>query len=60
MEMLSNLLDVFINWEPLDEEKGVVPKSWNFGIRPYIPENDKNKRFRKLFYDIHSFRLSTK
>ncbi len=57
MEIMATLLPVCINWEPLHANKGVVPKSKNFGWRPFIPPTDKDPYYFELFKKIHEFRI---
>lgn len=59
MEMLNDALKVSINWEPLHKDQGVVPKTFNFGWRPYIPLDDKNETYKKLFKNINEYRHYT-
>ena len=37
MEMLNTSPHTIINWEPLHELKGVIPKHYKWGERPFIP-----------------------
>lgn len=60
MEILSALQYNCINWEPLHIAKGVVPKKYKFGSRPFIPQKEENKLYFKLFIEILSFSISTK
>ncbi|UCS95054.1 sulfotransferase [Echinicola marina] len=56
MELLSHIPNAIINWEPLHIEKGVVPKEFNWGDRPYIPSDDRYKEYGDLINDILSLR----
>lgn len=60
MEILNALPNNCINWEPLHVAKGVVPKKYKFGSRPFIPHEEENKLYSKLFKEILSFSRSTK
>ncbi len=57
MEMLNDTLEICINWEPLHVEKGVVPKAYNFGWRPFIPRAAKNEDYSLLFENIHEYKV---
>ena len=57
MEILAKTLPLCINWEPLHNDRGVLPKDKNFGWRPFIPENNKDPFNEYLFKKIHSFKL---
>lgn len=59
MEIMSDLLPVCINWEPLHVNNGVVPKEKNFGWRPFIPEADSNPDNYLLFKKIHEYKVCT-
>lgn len=52
MEILGNIPNTIFNWEPLHPEKGVVPKKFRWGNRPYLPENDSNPEYKKLMHEI--------
>ncbi|WP_186756030.1 sulfotransferase family protein [Echinicola salinicaeni] len=56
MELLSHIPNAIINWEPLHMEKGVVPREFNWGDRPYIPLDDKHEAHGDLIKDILSLR----
>lgn len=56
-EMLAWIEGSIINWEPLHPSRGVVPKSFKWGDRPYIPENVKNIKSYELMRDILCLRL---
>jgi hypothetical protein len=57
MEMMSTLLPVCINWEPLHVENGIVPRDRNFGWRPFVPENDSSHENYLLFKKIHEYKV---
>lgn len=57
MEILSKIPRSCINWEPLHEEKGVVPQNFNWGPRPYIPYDDQNKLYFDLIKNILQFKV---
>jgi hypothetical protein len=57
MEILNEIPLTFINWEPLHVVKGVVPKEFNWGWRPYIIKDDKNKVNNDLIKKILSFKV---
>lgn len=60
MEIINQIPKTVINWEPLQVEMGVVPKNYNFGWRPFIPESDKTPGFTKLFKGILTYRIYNK
>jgi hypothetical protein len=60
MEILNQIPGTVVNWEPLQVELGVVPKTLNFGWRPLIKPDDANPVFVKLFTDIFTFRIYNK
>ncbi len=60
MEILSNIPNSCLNWEPLHVAKGIVPKKLRFGSRPFIPTRDKSETYLNLFKRIISFSISTK
>ena len=60
MEILSGIPNSSINWEPLHVAKGVVPKKYKLGSRPFIPPNEENILYSKLFKEILNFSISTK
>lgn len=57
MELLKNKHGVIINWEPLHVNKGVVPKTFNLGWRPYIPGDNTDARYISLFKNIFCFEI---
>lgn len=57
MEILNHIPGSCINWEPLHVEKGVVPKDFKWGWRPYIPKENRDKRYFKLIRNILSFKV---
>ena len=57
MEILSNIPNSCLNWEPLHVAKGVVPKKLRFGSRPFIPTIDKSDTYLNLFKRIISFSI---
>ncbi|GGF23740.1 hypothetical protein GCM10011339_09790 [Echinicola rosea] len=56
MELLGHIPGSIINWEPLHEERGVVPVALNWGDRPYIPIEDKHAEYVDCIRDILSLR----
>jgi len=60
MEMLHKETCSIINWEPLHELKGVVPKNLKWGERPYIPEESKEKEEYNLLKRILEFKVFSK
>ena len=60
MEMLSEVLDVSINYEPLHVQKGVIPKKLKFGWRPFVPKENTDDYIRAIFKKIHAFDAHTK
>lgn len=58
-EILSDIVDVCINWEPLYVSRGVVPNRYNFGWRPYIPKEEVNEEYLSLFTKIHEYKAHT-
>ena len=57
MELLGNLPNCIVNWEPLHENDGVVPKSLRLGSRVLLSSNDDSKKFKKLFEDILTLKV---
>ena len=57
MEMLCSAANVCVNWEPLHSTKGVVPSSFKFGSRPFIPKFDDTSDYKKLFKRIHEYKI---
>lgn len=57
MELLKNKDGVIINWEPLHVNKGVVPKVFKLGWRPYIPADNTDARYISLFNNIVCFKF---
>ena len=57
MELLYSIPDTIINWEPLHVKKGVVPKNYNWGERPYIPENAIDPQAEKLMNQLLRFKI---
>ncbi|WP_321369241.1 sulfotransferase domain-containing protein [uncultured Draconibacterium sp.] len=56
MELLKVIPRTCINWEPLHLKRGVVPASYRFGSRPYLPDNEKNTDYLALFEEIHTLK----
>jgi hypothetical protein len=59
MEIINKIPNTIINWEPLHVEKGVVPKDFNWGWRPFIHKDDTNTNFYKLLKDILCYKVYT-
>ncbi len=59
MEMLAHLPETCINWEPLHDDSGVVPKKYNFGWIPYIPTDDRNEAYLELMHQILTYKISS-
>ena len=59
LEMLSNIPDTCINWEPLHVQEGVVPEKYGFGYKPSIQADFSENDYIKLFDEIHTFSRST-
>lgn len=57
MEMLANIDGVIINWEPLHPTRGVVPKVFKWGDRPYIDEKDDNEEARQMMGKILTLKV---
>ena len=55
MEMLDEIPNSIINWEPLHVDKGVIPKRFAWGWRPYIPEDDQTIEYLNLVEGILNF-----
>ncbi|PWI31506.1 hypothetical protein DI383_02225 [Flavobacteriaceae bacterium LYZ1037] len=60
MELLKNIPGVIINWEPLHVNKGVVPKAFKFGWRPYLPVDTKDGKYMSLFSNIFILKIYNK
>ena len=58
MEILSSIPGSCVNWEPLNNLKGIVPKKYRFGSRPYLPYNDTNNEYLSLITKILSYSTS--
>lgn len=59
MEILSEIPNTCVNWEPLHQNKGVIPKELNWGSIPYIPKDDNNKTYKRLINNVLSFKVHT-
>ncbi|WP_067149680.1 sulfotransferase domain-containing protein [Pseudotamlana agarivorans] len=57
MEILTMLLPVCINWEPLHLDKGKLPNKEGFGFRPYIPAIETNPDYYHFFKKTHEFKI---
>lgn len=57
MEILNIIPNPITNWEPFHVEKGVVPKEWKLGNRPFIDKNKKNQMYVDFISKILSFKL---
>lgn len=60
MELLGEILDVAINWEPLHVSRGVVPSKLNLGWKPYIKPDDTKTSYKRLFTQIFEYRRVSK
>ena len=49
MEVLSSIPGTAIIWEPLHGTKGLIPKDFNLGWMPYIPETEEREELQDLF-----------
>lgn len=58
-EILEEIPNTIISWEPLHVEKGVVPKSYNLGWRPYLEKDSKSRRIAELFEKILTLKISS-
>lgn len=58
MELISQLPNSTINWEPLHVERGVVPRDYRLGWRPNITIENHDIKFKKLFKEIITFKRS--
>ncbi len=56
MELLANIDKTVINWEPLHPDEGVVPKEYNWGWRPYLPEENNIPEYTDLLTKILAFK----
>lgn len=59
MELLSNIPSTCVNWEPLHEDFGVVPKEYKLGWKPYLSKNDEDIKYLTMFKMILEFSLSS-
>ena len=59
MSLLSIIPNTCINWEPLHKNKGVVPKIYSFGDRPFISKDNKDKKYFILFKTILTLKASS-
>lgn len=57
MELLGNIPNSIINWEPLHVNKGVIKPSLNLGWRPYVPRDNKEKIYIELFRKILTLKI---
>ena len=57
MELLGDLPDCIVNWEPLNPNFGVDPKHYKLGNRPLINSNNNSNQLRKLFEDILTLKV---
>ena len=55
LEMISAIIPSCINWEPLHVTRGVVPKKYKFGWRPFLPVDDTSEIYKSLFVKILNF-----
>jgi len=60
MEILNNIPNACVNWEPLHDFKGVVPDDYNWGWRPFISPDEENEAYLNLIHEILSFSTYTK
>lgn len=60
MDMLSNIPNTCINWEPLHVTKGPVAHKWKLGWYPYLPISNKDKSYQRLLRRILAYKLSSK
>ena len=60
MELLGEILDVAINWEPLHVTRGVVPRKLHLGWKPYIKPGDSNTSYKRLFTQILEYKRVSK
>lgn len=59
MELLNEIPNTCINWEPFRVGRGVFPLQLKFGKRPYIPQYDKNVKYRKMIEKMLNFSISS-
>lgn len=52
MEMIYNVTDTVINWEPLHHKFGIVPIHFKWGDRPLIPEDDTNMEYLTFMKEL--------
>lgn len=60
MEMLLSDRRLIPCWEPLHPKFGVVPSSYRFGDRPYIPSNEKSNNYNRLFEGMFACKIFNK
>jgi len=56
MEVIADLLGCVVNWEPLHVDKGIVPKNYKLGERPFIKTSDNTESLKSLFEDMLTFK----
>lgn len=52
MEVLGEIPNSVVNWEPLHPNKGVVPKHYKFGSRPFIKPTNDSKTLIDFFENV--------
>jgi hypothetical protein len=57
MELIGQLPGAVCNWEPFHPSRGVLPRSWDMGWRPFVPENEPDPRLEAWFDDLFRFRI---
>jgi len=59
-EMLHRIPGALINWEPLHPGEGVVPKTFNWGWRPYLSPEDATPHYLDFLRRILNLRASNR
>jgi hypothetical protein len=52
LELLMHIPRTAVIWEPSHVTLGVMPPSFRFGWRPFVPENVERQDIRELFKDL--------
>lgn len=60
MELLSNIPNSIINWEPLHVTNGVVDSRLKLGWRPFIKKDNTDRHLKDLFVKIFTLKLFNK
>lgn len=60
MELLNYIPKSVTNWEPLHKIKGVIPKSYYWGNRVFIPQNVDNENYLNTMKNILTLKMFSK